>query len=83
MIRIPNSATYPAHKSDCCYIIPVCGSGGGMEGCTLLMAEGVEGEEGNILSTTTEGEQQDLTAITDEVSHMEVSITPVSVAESL
>ncbi len=39
------------------------------------MAEGVgEGEEGNILSTTTEGEQQDLTAITDEVSHMEVSI---------
>jgi hypothetical protein len=44
-----------------------------MEGCTLLMAEGVEGEEGNILSTTTEGEQQDLTAITDEVSHMEVS----------
>jgi hypothetical protein len=45
-----------------------------MEGCTLLMAEGVEGEEGNILSTTTEGEQQDLTAITDEVTHMEVSI---------
>jgi hypothetical protein len=78
-IRIPHSAKYSA-QSHISNIIFVCGSGGGMEGCTLLMAEGVvEGEEGNILSTTTEGEQQDLTAITDEVSHMEVStgITPV------
>ena len=41
-----------------------------MEGVTLLMGEGEE--EGNILSSTTEGDHQDLTAITDEVTHMEV-----------